>query len=225
MSSLKPRVLVVDDDEEARHLVEASLPACECRGVGSAEKALEAAWSFRPDLLILDLTLPGFGGQALLRMLRSEGRLAGLPVLVVTGDEREKTLLEAFGSGADDFLTKPFSPAELAARARALLRRAKGELLPERLEAKGVVLDLGRHVVVLNGKEARLTPTEFHLLRLLMEKAGRVLSREYLLECLFGSSDTRTRALDIHFHNLRRKMGPLSRLIETVREFGYRFRV
>lgn len=222
----RPRLLVVDDDREVLELVALALqPHFECRTVPNGERALEALWSFVPHALLLDLGLPGFQGDALIRLIRQDPKVQSLPILVLTADAREPVHLAAFAAGADDVLTKPFSPLELAARVRALLRRGAHPADAEDiLEAGPVRLSLATHEVTAAGRPVELTPTEFSLLHLLLRAPGQVVSKESMIEFLWGNADEmRTRTIDTHIANLRKKLGKAAEHIETVREFGLRF--
>ena len=224
----RPRILVVDDDDGVLALVAMALrPHFECRMVGTGEKALEALWAYSPQVLMLDLGLPGFQGAALIRLIRRDPKVGDLPVLVMTGDTREATHLDAFAAGADDVMTKPFSALELAARVRALLRRGGRQKAPEGvLESGPVTLSLATHEVRVDKKLIELTATEFSLLELLMRSPGDVVSKEAMVEYLWGNADEiRTRTIDTHIGNLRRKLGKAGVLIETIREVGLKFRV
>jgi two-component system phosphate regulon response regulator PhoB len=220
------RVLLVDDDPEVLNLVSMALePALECRGAPSGEKALEALWSFSPDAMVLDLNLPGFKGDALLNLIRQDPRVSALPILVLTADTNEKTLLRVFDKGADDVLTKPFSPLELAARIRALLRRRGGQGSQDVFQAGPFQLTLSTHQVQVDGREVQLTPSEFSILQILLQQAGKVVSKRRMVEVLWGSEEgLETRTVDTHLANLRKKLGKAAGRIETVREFGIRLK-
>lgn len=221
---MKPKVLVAEDDPEVCGLIAETLrSSCECRAASSGEEAMKLLWSFEPELLVLDLTLPGFQGLSLLKLLREDPRTGRLPVLVLTADTDEKAMTASFEAGADDFLLKPFKAVEFAARVGALLRRSRGDSgIKKALSLGGITLDLGSREVAFDGKSVPLTRTEFLILQKLVEGAGGVLSKETLIEAFWGSaSDVQTHTLDSHVANLRKKLGPYARLIHTIHSVGY----
>lgn len=222
----RSRVLIVDDDPELLDLVETALtPFYDCKCVNTGEKALQALWSFGPDVLVLDLKLPGFQGDALLRLIRADPKVGALAILMMSADTSEKTLLQLFEKGADDMLAKPFSPLELTARVRALLRRSSAAPARSKFAAGPLELSLATHRVTVDGKEVALTPTEFSLLQLLMQQAGEVVSKSRMTEFLWGAgSEFDNRTLDTHLLNLRKKLGKAAGLIETVRNVGLRLK-
>jgi two-component system phosphate regulon response regulator PhoB len=223
------RILVVDDEpdlvdlvcfnlSEAGHRVDSAL---------SGREALDKLTRARPDLLILDLMLPDVEGTEICRRVRSDPRLRSLPVLMLTARAEEMDRVVGFEVGADDYLTKPFSPRELVLRVRALLRRAageEGEAEKAVLEQGPLELDIERHRCRVGGREVELTAKEFQLLETLMRRPGRVQSRERLLDAVWGTEVTVThRTIDTHLKRLREKLGEAGDLIETVRGVGYRF--
>ena len=187
-----------------------------------------------PDLIVLDRMLPGISGDEVLQSLRADPATRNVPILILTARREQQDRIAGFELGADDYLTKPFSPRELVLRVDAILRRALGELKPiagggRTLRAGSLRLDVGAHIVTLDGVDVTLTPTEFRLLRLLMERRGRTQSRRQLLaEAWRVDSSTaariHTRTVDMHVRRLRGKLGSAGDWIETVRGFGYRFR-
>lgn len=218
------RVLVVEDDPEIRELIALALKSgFECLAVASGEKALQALWEFVPDVLLLDLTLPGFQGGQLLQLIRNDPKISRLPVIILTADHSEKTILDAFDKGADDVITKPFSPLELSARVRVLQRWNDDAPPGDRLSAGPIVLVLSSHRVTVAGDAVVLTHTEFSILQFLLQQAGTVVSKARLIEFLLGNAEeVRTRTIDTHLANLRRKLGPAGTGIETIRELGIR---
>lgn len=200
---------------------------------GTGPEALQAVAREIPDLVVLDRMLPGLSGDEILRRLREEPGTSGIPVLVLTAKREQEDRIRGFELGADDYLTKPFSPRELVLRVQAILRRvqdagvaAEGRIL----KAGAVRLDLGSHQAMLNGEELALTPTEFRLLQALLERRGRTQSRKQLLEMAWdvepGASERiQTRTVDMHVRRLRSKLGETGNWIETVRGFGYRLKV
>ncbi len=218
-------VLIVEDEEAIRDLVAFHLEAAgfQVRQASDGVDGLRLALEEPPDLLLLDLMLPGLDGVALLRALRRESRV---PVIMLTARTEEADRVRGLELGADDYVGKPFSPRELVARVKAVLRRTDPPI--ERLAAGGVEIDLSAHRCFVDGVERELTLTEFGILRTLMERPGQVLTRELLLEKVWGFDyygDART--VDVHMRHLGEKVEAepsRPRLIETVRGVGYRFR-
>ena len=221
------RVLVVDDEPDLIELVRFNLKEAgyEIDAARSGREALALLRRRPPDLLILDLMLPDVSGTEICRQVRSDARLAGVPVLMLTAKSEEVDRIVGFELGADDYVTKPFSPRELVLRVRALLRRASGEGEgAEILEQARVRLDVDRHRCQVDGEDIDLTAKEFRLLETLMRRPGRVMSRERLLDEVWGTDITVTaRTIDTHLKRLREKLRGAGPLIETVRGVGYRF--
>jgi two-component system phosphate regulon response regulator PhoB len=221
------RILVVDDEPDLLELVRLSLVEAghSVTTAASGQEAIEALRRSTPDLLVLDLMLPDMSGTEVCRHLRSRPELDGVLVLMLTAKSEEVDRVVGFELGADDYVTKPFSPRELALRVRALLRRrAGGGGEPNQLERDDVRVDLDRHRCYVGGEEVGLTAKEFQLLATLMRRPGRVLTRERLLDEIWGSDVTVTlRTIDTHLKRLREKLGKSGELIETVRGVGYRF--
>ncbi|MFQ5536286.1 MAG: response regulator transcription factor [Gemmatimonadota bacterium] len=229
-----PRILVVEDEPDIAALVAYQLTreGFRVETAGSGPEALEAVERETPDLVVLDRMLPGLSGDEVLQRFKEEPATASIPVLVLTAKREQEERIEGFEMGADDYLAKPFSPRELVLRVQAILRRMQ-ETSPRKggriLRAGPIRLDLGSHEVTLEGEELGLTPTEFRLLRVLMERKGRTQSRRQLLQRAWDveedvSGRIHTRTVDMHVRRLRRKMGRYGEWIETVRGFGYRFR-
>jgi two-component system phosphate regulon response regulator PhoB len=222
------RVLVVDDEPDLVDLVCFNLSEAgyQADSALSGREAMERLERSRPDLLVLDLMLPDLEGTEICRRVRAEPRLRSLPVLMLTARSEEVDRVVGFEVGADDYLTKPFSPRELVLRVRALLRRSSAETDSESevLEQGLLKLDLERHRCEVASGEVELTAKEFQLLETLMRRPGRVQSRERLLDTVWGSEVTVTsRTIDTHLKRLREKLGEAGGLIETVRGIGYRF--
>ncbi len=240
MKSDKPgraaRILVVEDEAEIAALVAYQLTreGYRVETVANGTAALDALRRERPDLLVLDRMLPEVSGDEILRAVRSDPATLALPVLVLTARREQQDRIAGLKLGADDYLTKPFSPRELVLRVEAILRRAQGELKPvagggKILRVGPLRVDVAAHIVALNGEELDLTPTEFRLLRTLMERRGRTQTRRQLLSEAWQidssvANHLRTRTVDMHIRRLRAKMGAAGEWIETVRGFGYRFR-
>lgn len=224
---MSKRVLVVDDEPDLRELVRFNLEDAGFRVdlAGSGAEALEALRRAKPDLLVLDLMLPDLSGTEVCRRVRSDSRLSDLPVIMLTAKSSEIDRVVGFELGADDYVTKPFSPRELVLRAQAVLRRrGSGESDPELLESGELRVERASHRCQVGDAEVTLTAKEFRLLEALMSRPGRVLSRERLLDEVWGSDITVTRrTIDTHLKRLREKLGASGDLIETVRGVGYRF--
>ncbi len=224
----RPRILVVDDEPKIVHLVKAYLEKEGYEVVTAADgpAALKAARAYRPDLIVLDIMLPGMDGLEVLTRLRQE---SDVYVILLTAKTEETDRVVGLTVGADDYVTKPFSPRELVARVKAALRRLRHSAGPPQgsvLTFRRLRIDLGRREVTLDGQPVALTPTEFDLLAALARHPGLVLSREQLLEQVWGADFYgETRVVDVHIGHIRRKLAALGGdgLIVTVRGAGYRF--
>ena len=220
-------ILIVDDEREIRELLRYNLEREGYHVLVSTggEDALKRIFATHPDLVLLDLLLPGLNGLEVLREVRAEPSTRDLPIILLTARGAEMDKLLGFERGADDYITKPFSPREVIARVDAILRRAGAPRAPEALTAGPLALDLGRREALLDGVELTLTPREFELLYFLARHPGRVFSRDELLTKVWGY-DFRgeTRTVDVHVRRLRAKLGPdAARLIATVTGAGYKF--
>jgi len=230
-----PRVLVVEDEPDIAALVAYQLTreGFRVETAGSGTEALNAIGRELPDLLILDRMLPGLSGDQVLEQLRADPATVSLPVLVLTAKRDQEERIEGLELGADDYLTKPFSPKELVLRARAILRRATDPGLTaggKVLRAGPLRLDVGSNQTTMDGAEVNLTPTEFRLLLALLERRGRTQSRKQLLEKAWDveagvSGQIQTRTVDMHVRRLRAKLGEVGAWIQTIRGFGYRLKV
>jgi two-component system phosphate regulon response regulator PhoB len=223
------RVLVVDDEADIVALVAFHLAKAGYRvsTAATGPDALAAARQERPMLIVLDLMLPGMSGLDVLRELRASEATRDIAVLLLTARREEQDRIEGLSVGADDYLTKPFSPQELVLRVGAILRRvAAAGVGPGDVVTHGPIeIDRAAHRVRVNGQEVELTPTEYRLLQLLYERRGRVQARAHLLETVWEAApDIQTRTVDMHVQRLRAKLGEAGELIETVRGFGYRLR-
>ena len=225
---MSARILIVEDEPGIRELLRVNLqhagfaPICS----DSAESASAQLQLAAPDLIILDWMLPGRSGIEFAREVRSSSRLAEIPILMLTARAQEGDKLQGFETGIDDYLTKPFSPRELVARVRALLRRAAPETTQSPLEFAGLRLEPDTLRVFSHGTTVDLSPTEFRLLQVLMRHPDRVLSRSLLLDRVWGDTVyIEERTVDVHIRRLRLALTPggHDRLIETVRGGGYRF--
>ncbi|KAF0221512.1 MAG: two-component system OmpR family phosphate regulon response regulator [Geobacteraceae bacterium] len=219
-------ILVIEDEKDLAELVAFNLENEGYRAIiavdGSA--GLEAARSDSPDLILLDLMLPGMSGTEICKLLKKQEKTAAIPIVMLTAKGEEIDRVVGFEVGADDYLVKPFSTRELLLRIKAVLRRT----LPDKAAGKiikvgAVTIDPARHVVTVEGEEAVLTTTEFNLLLTLCERLGRVQSRDTLLSDVWGYNyvgDTRT--VDTHVTRLRTKLGVAGDMIKTIRGFGYK---
>ena len=221
------RILIVEDDPDiaelvARYLDKAGFTA---ERTASGRDALRAIAARPPDLLILDLMLPQVDGLEICRRVRASEATAGLPIIMLTARAEESERIVGLELGADDYLAKPFSPSELVARVRALLRRAqRGSAPATRAMTYGpIALDTDRHTVSSDGMDVTLTAKEFLLLEYLLKHKGRVLSRDVLLTDVWGYSYTGgTRTVDVHVRRLREKLPLLADALVTVKQFGYK---
>ena len=223
---MNEKILVVDDEQDVVDLVEFHLSK-EGFSVDTAADgatALEYARKNQPALVVLDLMLPGMTGLEVCRALKGDSHTAQIPVVMLTAKAEEIDRIIGFELGADDYVVKPFSPREFILRVRAVIRRGRlGEEPQDVLTAGDLVVNRSSHTVIAGGRSVDCTATEFRLLALLIERQGRVQSRDRLLSDVWGyeaSIDTRT--VDTHMRRLREKLGGSGGIIETVRGFGYR---
>ena len=228
MSDTTPsKVLVIDDEPDVTELVAYHLKA---KGhavevVNDPLSSIGIARSFLPDLVILDVMMPGLNGIQVCRILRSDSKLKKVPIIFLTAKVEESDRIQGFEAGGDDYICKPFSIKELMLRVQSVLRRsdqgAPAETNP--LEVGLIVLDADRHAVTVNGTPIELTATEFRLLHLLMERRGRIQTREHLLVHVWNyATEIETRTVDTHIRRLREKLGSEASWIETIRGVGYR---
>jgi DNA-binding response OmpR family regulator len=220
-------VLVVEDEPDIRNLLVVNLTreGFRCRTAATGAEALRAVKAGAPDLVVLDLMLPEMDGLEVCRRLRQDPGTASLPIIMLTAKADEVDRILGLEMGADDYVAKPFSPKELVARVRAVLRRTRLPEGPRPLAAGPLRLDPARHVATLAGQPLVLTPKEFDLLQALLEAGGRVLSREYLLSRVWGyarADEVESRTVDVHVRRLRAKLGGEGRRIATVKSLGYR---
>jgi DNA-binding response OmpR family regulator len=218
-------ILVVDDEPKVVRLARDYLEKHGFRVVSAADgqSALAVARHDKPDLIILDLMLPGMDGREVCKILRRD---SDVPIIMLTALSEEVDQVTGLEIGADDYITKPFSPRALVARVRALLRRSKGGTkAPSVIRVGGLEIDSEKHSVMFDGNPIKLTPNEFKLLELLAARPGQTLTREQLLDDLHGSALSFDRSIDSHIKNLRKKLEAAAgqSLIETVYGIGYRF--
>ena len=219
------KILIIEDESDVADLLTLNLRKAGFRTSTAADGAngLQKARDDRPDFIILDLMLPKMSGLEVCRILKGDTATAHTPILMLTAKAEEIDRIVGLEFGADDYVTKPFSPREVVLRIRAILRR--GETADEGLKAGAISIDPARHQVRVNGKLVHLTSLEFKLLRTLMQRRGRVQDRDRLLNEVWGyESVIDTRTVDTHVRRLREKLGKAGDAIETVRGFGYRLR-
>ena len=221
------RILVVEDDPDIAQLVARYLEkgGFEVERATNGRDAMQAIVDRPPDLLILDMMLPHLDGLEVCRRLRADAATAAVPVIMLTARAEESERIVGLEMGADDYLAKPFSPNELVARVRALLRRVHRAASPAAtaIDYGPIAIDTERHVVSIAGREVTLTAKEFLLLSYLLQHRGRVLSRDVLLTDVWGYRYTGgTRTVDVHVRRLREKLPPLADALVTVKQFGYK---
>ena len=219
------RVLIVEDDKDIADLIAHYLRKAghAVETLGSGALVMPRVSSARPDLIVLDLMLPGMDGMQVCTALRHEPATAAIPIIMLTARGDEGDRIAGLELGADDYVTKPFSPKELVARVGALLRRVQRSAPGDILKYGTVTIDIARHTVAVDAVEVRLTAKEFLLLQYLVEHRGRVLSRDVLLTDVWGYQYTGgTRTVDVHIRRLREKLPQLGEAIITVTQFGYK---
>jgi len=224
---VKQKILVVDDEPEAVELVEFNLKQAGYAVSTAADgaEALKKARAQTPDLIVLDVMLPEMDGFEICKSLRLDAATANVPIIMLTAKAAEIDRVLGLELGADDYLTKPFSPRELMLRVKKILGRSQSEEKPkEQIRFGDLLIDLPRHLASWKGREIELTATEFKLLTILAQRNGRVQSRDQLLRDVWEyDSLIDTRTVDTHMRRLREKIGPASKHLETVRGVGYRF--
>jgi two-component system alkaline phosphatase synthesis response regulator PhoP len=221
-------VLIVDDEKDLVELVRYHLEkeGLKCLEARDGETALQVAKARLPDLVVLDLMLPGLDGLEVCRKLRKESKTAMTAIIMLTAKAEEVDRIVGLEMGADDYLVKPFSPRELVARVKAVLRRGHGQDLPAVKRVGTLEIDEERHQVAVGGIPVELTVKEFDLLCALMRANGRVLNRDQILESVWGYAnavDIESRTVDVHIRRLREKLGDEYKRIVTVKGVGYRF--
>lgn len=229
MNALRtPRILVVDDEPDVTELLKYQLEqeGYACEALNDPVLFVGRARAFHPDLLIFDIMMPEMTGLQLCRIVRSDPAMQHIPIIFLTARGETEDRVKGLETGADDYLSKPFNSKELLLRVKNVLNRAKHTPSVEaqtNIQIGGVVLDADCHQVTINGQAVDLTATEFRLLALLMERKGRVQSRENLLVNVWHyDSEIETRTVDTHVRRVREKLGPYANIIETVRGVGYR---
>jgi two-component system phosphate regulon response regulator PhoB len=224
----KGTILIIDDEKDVIELVRYNLEreGFDVVGALDGEPGLAIAQQHKPDLVLLDLMLPGMDGLEVCRRLRSHDRTAAIPVIMLTAKAAEADRVVGLEIGADDYIAKPFSPRELVARVKAVLRRARPVEAPSEVLRRGAIeIDAGRHEVTCAGEKVMLTATEFRILKFLARRPGRAYTRDEIIDGALGR-DTAVldRTIDVHVTALRRKLSAHGAAVETVRGVGYRFR-
>lgn len=222
------RIVVVEDEPDILEILRYNLEreGYEVEAITRGDDALEAVRNSPPDLLLLDLMLPGMDGLEITRLLKRSRETARIPLIMLTAKDQEVDRIVGLELGADDYLAKPFSPREVVLRVKAVLRRSNGSGDgAEKLCLGGLELDVPAHRLMVNGSEVEVTATEFRLTRVLMERAGRVQTRAQLLSDVWQySEDVDSRTVDTHVRRLRKKLGDEAARIETVIGVGYRLK-
>ena len=223
-----PKVLVVDDEKNIMEAITYNLQKAGFRILTASDgkRALELAQREIPDLITLDVMIPEHDGWEVCRLLRQDMRTKRIPIIMLTVKSDETDKIVGLELGADDYLTKPFSPKELVARIKAVLRRTKPAMAEEYLSIGELSVDFGRHLVRVKDQSVELTSKEFELLRALLDVNGRVLSREFLLDRVWGleqSLEIETRTVDVHVGQLRKKLKGEAKRLMTIKNAGYRF--
>lgn len=229
VTNSKTRVLIVEDEADIRRILKDLL---EAQGfyvvdLSSGHAILHQIELHTPDVLLVDQMMPGITGVEIIAQVRKDGRHANLPIIMVTGLSGEEDKVKVLNLGADDYVTKPFLPKELAARINALVRRTAARELasknePQELIRGDIRIELRSHRAFVGSEEVQLTLTEFKILRELLKQVDHVLTREQLRERALESVNVTDRTIDVHMASLRKKMGPIGDIIETVRGVGYR---
>ena len=224
----REKILVIEDEPDIAEVLQYNLEkeGFDVETARRGDTGFDAVRRDNPDLILLDLMLPGIDGLELTRMLKRDPLTSRLPIVMLTARGEEVDRIVGLELGADDYISKPFSPREVVLRVKAVLRRfQQEESAAERIEVGGIELDLSGHQLRVRGREVPLTATEFRLLRLLLERSGRVQTRGQLLSDVWGyAEDIDSRTVDTHIRRLRRKLGPEAERIETVIGVGYRLR-
>jgi len=226
---MREKVLIVEDEKDIVKMLDYNLKKDGFRTLSAydGEDALDLAHRERPDIIILDLMLPGIGGLEVCKALKKDDKTATIPIIMLTAKAQESDKIVGLELGADDYITKPFSHRELIARIKTVLRRIQEkEKSPEVLKTGNLKMDFSKISVSINDKPIELTSKEFELLKALIKAKGRVLSRDYLLDSVWGfdhAIEIQSRTVDVHIRTLRKKLKSEARRIITVKNYGYRF--
>ncbi len=226
--SNKGSILIIDDEKDLIELVRYNLEkdGFDAIAATDGQSAIEIAQRHKLDLIVLDLMMPGMDGLEVCRRLRQDSRTARVPIIMLTAKATEADRIVGLEIGADDYVVKPFSPRELVARVKAILRRTATQAEPQQIIRHGdLTIDVARHEVLFGGKAVSLTATEFRILQFLAGKPGRVLTRDDIIDAALGrDANVFDRTIDVHITAIRRKLGRGADQIETIRGFGYKFR-
>lgn len=226
---MKEKILIVEDEKDIIKMIEYNLKKEGFKVIAArdGEDALDLVLRQCPDLILLDLMLPGIDGLEVCKTLKKDPKTASIPIIMLTAKSQESDKVVGLELGADDYVAKPFSPRELIARIKAVLRRAtEKEKLPEVFQSGDLRIDFSRISVTVKDKVVMLTTKEFELLKTLLKAKGRVLSRDYLLDSIWGydhAMEIQTRTVDVHVRTLRKKLKSAAKMIVTVKNYGYRF--
>ncbi len=226
MSLSNPKILIIEDEPSQIELIHYNLKTegYEVFTSHDGEDGLMQASEVLPDLILLDWMIPKISGMEVCRRLRKNSLTREIPVIMVTARSEEVDKIQGLDMGADDYITKPYSIKELLARVRAAIRRPASTIVEDKVQRGNIVINLKKHIVYIDDKEIVLGPTEYKLLLELMKSSGRVLSREHLLDNVWGvSADVDTRTVDVHVGRLRKSIKKVTddKVIKTVRSFGY----
>ena len=228
MAMNKGTILVIDDEPDLVELVQFNLKkdGYEVIVANDGQSGVDIALKHVPNLIVLDLMMPGIDGLEVCRQLRADSRTRGIPMIMLTAKAEEADRIVGLELGADDYVTKPFSPRELVARVRALLRRStSSQESPTVIRQGELLIDLSRHEVSYEGNQIVLTPTEFRILHFMAARPGRVLSREQIIDAAVGNEmAVFDRTIDVHIAAIRKKLGKAGERVETIRGFGYKWR-
>ena len=225
----KEKMLIIEDEKDIVKMLDYNLKkeGFKTLSAYNGEDGLDMASKENPDLILLDLMLPEIDGFDVCKALKSDPKTSHIPIIILTAKDQETDKIVGLELGADDYVTKPFSPRELIARIKAVLRRAKEKgKLPEVLKIGDLTIDFSKIMVLIKDKPIELTSKEFELLKILIKAKGRVLSRDYLLDTIWGfdqALEIQTRTVDVHITTLRKKLKNESKRIVTIKNYGYRF--
>jgi len=225
----KEKMLIIEDEKDIVKMLDYNLKkeGFKTLSAYNGEDGLDMASKENPDLILLDLMLPEIDGFDVCKALKSDPKTSHIPIIILTAKDQETDKIVGLELGADDYVTKPFSPRELIARIKAVLRRAKEkDKLPEVLKIGDLTIDFSKIMVLIKDKPIELTSKEFELLKILIKAKGRVLSRDYLLDTIWGfdqALEIQTRTVDVHITTLRKKLKNESKRIVTIKNYGYRF--
>ncbi|PIQ88616.1 MAG: DNA-binding response regulator [Candidatus Omnitrophica bacterium CG11_big_fil_rev_8_21_14_0_20_42_13] len=226
---MKEKILIVEDEKDIVKMLDYNLKKENFRvlSCGDGEDALKLASREQPDLILLDLMLPGIDGLEVCKSLKNERKTANIPIIMLTAKSQETDKVIGLELGADDYIAKPFSPRELIARIKAVLRRSRErDRLPEIFKAGDLTIDFSVISASVKNKPIELTAKEFELLAALIKARGRVLSRDFLLDNIWGfdkAAEIQTRTVDVHIRTLRKKLKSEAKRVVTVKSYGYRF--